>query len=48
VGQLESQRLDLGLGGVEFSVAQRDLPTRFGGIVLCLIDELLNGVGDPI
>jgi hypothetical protein len=44
VGQLESQRLDLGLGAVQFGLAQCDLPTGLGGVFLCLTDEFL----DPI
>ncbi len=48
MNQFEDKRLDLGLGGVKVGVATGDLPSGFGGFFLCLIDEFLNGAGDPI
>ena len=48
VGQLEDERLNLGLGGVKVGVATGDLPSGFGSFFLCLIDEFLNGADDPV
>jgi hypothetical protein len=50
VDQFEADCLNLVLCGVQFGVAAGDLlaqPMRLGGFSLCLIDELLNGVGNP-
>jgi hypothetical protein len=51
VRELQREGLDLDLGGVKLGVAAGDLfaqPKRFGGLFLCLIDEVLNGAEDPI
>ncbi len=51
MGQFEDECLNLGLCGVKFRVAPGNLlaqPMRLGGFTLCLIDEFLNGAGDPI
>ena len=48
MNQLKDKRLYLGLGGVKVGVATGNLPGGFGGFFLCLIDEFLNGAGDPI
>ena len=51
VGQLEDERLDLGLGGVKVGVAPSDLFAQvngLGGFFLCLIDKFLNRAGDPV
>jgi len=51
MGQFKNERLDLGLGSVKVGVATSDLLAQvngLGGFLLCLIDQFLNGAGDPI
>jgi hypothetical protein len=50
VRQLQREGLNLDLGGVKRRVTARDVLVQangFGGFILCLIDEALNGADDP-